>query len=53
LFGFVAERLTFLRVVDAVEADTFSMVTVQDFNGVAVMDEGGGSGVFAVAPKSS
>jgi hypothetical protein len=32
------ERLTILRAVDAAEADTFSMVAVQDFNCVAVED---------------
>jgi hypothetical protein len=32
----LAERLAFLGAVDATEADTFSMVAVQDFEGVAV-----------------
>ena len=36
MFGVVAERLTFLRAIDAAETDTLSMVTVQDFEGVAI-----------------
>jgi|GWRWMinimDraft_8_1066016.scaffolds.fasta_scaffold84941_2 hypothetical protein len=32
----LAERLAFLGAVDATEADTFSMVAVQEFEGVAV-----------------
>jgi hypothetical protein len=34
--GVGAERLTFLRAIDAAEADTLSMVTIQDFEGVAI-----------------
>jgi hypothetical protein len=33
-----AERLAFLGAVDAAEADTFSMMAVQYFDGVAVED---------------
>jgi hypothetical protein len=54
LFGFVAERLTFLWAVDATEADTFRVGVVQDFDGVAVEDRddwagevGGGVGNYA------
>jgi len=32
----LTEGLAFLRAVDAAEADTFSMVAVQKFEGVAV-----------------
>jgi hypothetical protein len=38
LLGFLTVGLTFLRAVDAVEADTFGAVVVQDFDGVAVED---------------
>jgi len=38
--GIVPERLALLRTVDAAEADTFSFVVVQDFEGVAI-EEGG------------
>ena len=31
-----AERLAFLGAVDAIEADVFRMLVMQDFNGVAV-----------------
>ena len=34
----LAERLAFLRAVDPAEADTFSVVTVEDFEGIAVKD---------------
>ena len=34
----------FFRAVDAVEADTFSVVVVQDFEGVAVEDGDDGAG---------
>ena len=34
----------FFRAVDAVEADTFSVVVVQDFEGVAVEDGNDGVG---------
>ena len=36
LFRAFTERLSLLRTVDAVEADTFSAVGVQDFDRVAV-----------------
>ena len=32
----LAKRLAFLGAVDATEADTFSIVAVKDFEGVAV-----------------
>jgi hypothetical protein len=38
LLGLLAIGLALLRAVDAVEADTFSTVIVQDFDGVAVED---------------
>jgi hypothetical protein len=38
LLGALAERLAFLRAVDAAEADTFRVLVVQDFEGVAVED---------------
>ncbi len=36
LLGSLAVGLTFLRVVDADAADTFGVLVVQDFEGVAV-----------------
>ena len=36
--GVVAVGLAFLRTVDAAESDTFRVVVVQDFDGVAVED---------------
>jgi hypothetical protein len=39
LLGPLAVGLAFLRAVDAVEADTFQALIVQDFEGVAVEDE--------------
>ena len=36
MLGVVAVGLAFLRAVDAAEADTFRVVVVQDFEGVAV-----------------
>lgn len=43
LLGSVAEGLAFLRTIDPAEADTFSFVVVQDFDGVAIEegDHGG------------
>jgi len=38
LLGLIAEGLTFLRTVDAAEADTLRAGVVQDFDGVAVED---------------
>jgi len=40
----------FFRAVDAVEADTFSVVVVQDFEGVAVEDGDDGAEKSAVQP---
>ena len=42
--GSRAVGLAFLRAVDAAEADTFSMMAVQDFEGVAVEDGNDGAG---------
>ena len=39
MLGALAVCLAFLRTVDAVEADTFSAVVVQDFEGVASRKE--------------
>ena len=36
MLGFLAIDLAFLRAVDAAEEDTFRMVAVQHFEGVAV-----------------
>jgi len=36
--------LAFIGAVDATEADEFSMVAVQDFEGVAVEDSNDGAG---------
>jgi hypothetical protein len=36
----VAERLAFLRAVDAAEADAFRVLVVQNFEGVAIEDTG-------------
>jgi hypothetical protein len=41
--GVVAVGLVFLRTVDAAESDTFRVVVVQDFDGVAV-EEGNDRG---------
>ena len=38
MLGLLAERLALLRTVDAAEADAFSTVVVQDFEGVAIED---------------
>ena len=38
LLGSLAEGLALLRAVDATEADTFRVLVVQDFEGVAVED---------------
>ena len=38
VLGALTERLAFLRAIDAVEADTFRLLVVQDFDGVAVED---------------
>jgi hypothetical protein len=46
LLGSRAVRLGLLRAIDAAEADTFGVVIVQDFDGIAVEDgddEDGGS----------
>ena len=43
VLGVVPERLAFLRAVNAAKTDAFSVVAVQDFDGVAV--EGGDDGV--------
>lgn len=45
LLGVVAERLPLLWTIDAVETDAFSMVTVQDLDGVAVNYPNDSSGV--------
>lgn len=44
VLGSRAVSLAFLRAVDAAEADAFSMVTVQDFDGVAVEDRDDAAG---------
>ena len=44
MLGSLAERLTFLRAVDPAQADNFSVVVVQDFEGVAVNYPGYSSG---------
>jgi hypothetical protein len=36
VFGFLAVGLAFLRTVDTAEADTFRVLVVEDFDGVAV-----------------
>jgi hypothetical protein len=36
-------RLAFLGAVDAAEADTFSVLVVQDFDGIAVEDRDDGA----------
>ena len=38
LFSSFAKGLTFLRAIDPTEADTFWVVVVQDFEGVAVKE---------------
>jgi hypothetical protein len=38
LLGSLAAGLAFLRTVDAVQADAFSAVVVQDFDRIAVED---------------
>ena len=43
-----AVGLPFLRAVDAAEADALSMVSVQDFNGVAVEDGDNRAGVVGM-----
>lgn len=40
----LAEGLFLLRTVDAAEADTFGVLVVQDFEGVAVDDGDDGAG---------
>jgi hypothetical protein len=44
LLGSLAVGLAFLRAIDPAEADTFSVVVVQDFEGVTVeyADDGAG-----------
>ena len=42
MLGLLAVGLAFLRAVDTAEADTFRVLDVQDFDGVAV--EGGDDG---------
>jgi hypothetical protein len=44
MLGSLAERLAFLRAVDAAEADAFRVVVVQHFEGVAVEDGDDGAG---------
>ena len=44
MLGFLAIDLAFLRAVDAAEEDTFRMVAVQHFEGVAVEDGNDGAG---------
>ena len=46
MLGFLAICLVFLWTVDAVEADTFRALVVQDFEGVAVEDGDDGAGEF-------
>ena len=43
MLGSLAVGLPFLWAVDAVQANTFSVVIVQDFDGVAVEDGGDGA----------
>jgi hypothetical protein len=38
LLGFLPECLAFLWAIDAAQADAFSMVAVQHFDGIAVED---------------
>lgn len=40
MLGSLAVGLAFLWAVDGIESDTFSMVVVQNLNGVAVQDSG-------------
>jgi hypothetical protein len=48
----LAERLAFFWAVDAAEADAFSMVAVQDFDGVAVNDANDGAGAWMLLTTS-
>jgi len=41
VLGVVAVSLAFLRAVDTLQADTFSALVVQDFEGLAIGDVGG------------
>jgi hypothetical protein len=45
MLGLLAERLAFLRAVDAVPADAYRAVVVQDFEGVAVGSGNDGVGL--------
>jgi len=42
VLGLLPVGLAFLRAVDPAEADTFRVLVVQDFEGVAVEDEDDG-----------
>ena len=44
LLGFLAVGLALLRAINAAVADAFSVVVVQDFEGVAVEDPDDGAG---------
>ena len=54
VLGSLAVGLAFLRAVDATETDAFSMVAVEDFEGVAIEDSDNSSsevGGFQVRGK--
>ena len=47
MLGSLAECLTFLGAVDAIEADAYRVLVVQDFDRVAVEDDDNGAGKFS------
>lgn len=51
VLGVLAERLAFLRAVDAAEANAFRVLVVQDFDGVSVEDRDDGAGEVAVEAR--